>query len=108
MDYGESSEPWDENEVLDDGEGWEDIELEDETPGPVTIFIQFKSGHTKEWTITLPKESSLYSGPVTKGAIMEIVSNSYSFGESPFIIIPLDDGAHAFVDLASTDYMELR
>ncbi len=108
MDYGESSEPWDES-VADEGEGWEEIELEEDVdPTPVTVTVQFKSGLQKEWTFTLPKSGPGYDESITKSGMLDLITNAYSYGESPFIILPLDDGANVFLDLGATDYMELR
>jgi len=110
MDYGKSSE-FDGTMTDDD---WDDIEVElvDEDdlsdPAPVTVAVQFKSGLTKEWTFTLPKTTEMYSQPVTREGMLELIASSYSVGESPYIILPLDDGKFVFLDLGATDFMELK
>ena len=114
MDYGKSSEP-DSTMTEDD---WDDIELSEEdiesdefpyeAPAPVTVAAQFKSGLTKEWTFTLPKTTEMYSVPVTREGMLELIASSYSVGESPYIILPLDDGTFVFLDLGATDFMELK
>lgn len=107
MDYGKSGEHWDES--LEDDDDWDDIELEEDIePHSVTVCIQFKSGRYQEWTLQLPKTSPAYDTPITKNSIVELVTNAYSFGESPFIILPLDDGTQVFIDLSATDFMELK
>ena len=106
MDYGESSEF---DSTLNDDD-WDeiDVDLVDETPAPVTVVVQFKSGLVKEWTFTLPKTSEMYNGTITRESLLELVASSYSVGEAPYIILLLDSGEHVFLDLGATDYMELR
>lgn len=108
MDYGEPSESWDEGVSIEDEDGWEEIPLEDMTPRPVTVGIQFKSGLHREWTFTLPKEGVGFEESITKDGMVELITNAYSFGEAPFIVLPLDDGSSVFVDLSATDFMELK
>lgn len=109
MDYGESSEFGDEGLNIEDEDGWEDIPLEfDDEPSLTTVVVQFKSGLSKEWRFMLPKTSDAYDGPITKDAFMHIITNAYSYGEAPFVVLPLDDGSHVFLDLNATDFVEVR
>jgi hypothetical protein len=96
MDDVESVEPWDEE--LDD---------ELEAPAPVTVRAIFKSGLSKEWVMTLPRYSTTYNSHVTRGGLLDLVTNSYALGEAPLIILPLDDDTHVFIDLSATDYLEI-
>ena len=112
MDYGKSSEPdstlndddWDVIEVdLEDS-----LDIENMTPEPITVMAQFKSGITQEWTFTVPKASEMYNGVITKESLLELIAEAYSVGESPYLILPLDNGSNVFFDLNATDYMEVR
>ena len=112
MDYGKSGEP---DSTLSD-EGWDEIEIDFEddldienmTPEPITVMARFKSGITQEWTFMVPKASEMYNGVITKESLLELIAAAYSVGESPYLILPLDNGTNVFFDLNATDYMEVR
>jgi hypothetical protein len=74
----------------------------------VTIDIKYKSGTEQQVVFNVPMLSPIYSEPITAYTVYEILSSAYSFGEAPFLSLPLTETKNLFLDLTATDYITVE
>lgn len=79
----------------------------DLNPSKVKFILQYKSGSMSELELDLPIESPIYDIPLDYYALLELITSSCSFGESPVVALPLGKGNYLFVDLSATEFTEL-
>ena len=95
---------------MDDVEPIESIEEGLDLGDPCTITVQLvhKDGTRNVVTFKAPTWTPIYAEPVTGTSIYDIISAAYSYGEAPFLALPLGDEAFRFVDLSSTNFIDVR
>lgn len=87
----------------------EEIHVVDELiPAEVTVKVRFKSGYERNFIINLPITSEIFDGTLTKDNFLDYIGSAYSFSEGSFLALPTDSiGSHVFIELDSTDYIEV-
>lgn len=74
----------------------------------IAVTLHFKTGGEQEIKFRAPVWTPIYGEPLTDTSLFNIIASAYSYGEAPFLCLPTGDGGYRFVDLSTTNFMDVK
>lgn len=77
-------------------------------PCTITVSINFKTGEQHTVSFKAPVWTPIYAEPLTGYSIFNILATAYSYTEAPFLALPLEDETYRFLDLSTTNFVDIK
>lgn len=74
----------------------------------VKVNLSLKTGEKESLSFRIPAWAPIYAEPLTDTSLFNIIASAYSYGEAPFLCLPVDSGGYRFIDLSATNYMDVE